>query len=100
MTLLLSFTTMSRVFSSSLPGSGVPFGGSANGVRGPTFQSGGNLFSANTGLLANPSRAAQHAANNAGALNRYEASAIGLYLAGRPSGPFSGPSRALPGFPK
>ncbi len=100
MTLLLSFTTMSRVSSSSRPGSGVPFGGSANGVRGPTFQSGGNLFSANTGLLANPSRAAQHAANNAGALNRYEASAIGLHLAGRPSGPFSGPSRALPGFPQ
>jgi hypothetical protein len=29
-----------------------------------------------------------------------EAMAIGLNLAGRPSGPFSGPSRALPGFPK
>lgn len=86
--------------SSSRPGSGVPFGGSANGMRGPTFQSGGRTISANTGLLANPSRAAQHAANNAGALTRGEASAIGLNLAGRPSGQFSGPSRALPGFPR
>jgi len=84
--------------SSSRPGS-VPFGGSANGTRGPTFQSGGRTISANTGLVANPSRAAQHAANNAGALTRNEATAIGLHLAGRPSGPFSGPSRALPGFP-
>jgi hypothetical protein len=86
--------------SSSRPGSGVPFGGSANGTRGPTFQSGGRTISANTGFLANPSRAAQHAANNAGALTLREATAIGLHLAGRPSGPFSGPSRALPGFPK
>ncbi len=89
---------MSR--SSSRPGSGVPFGGSANGTRGPTFQSGGRTISANTGLLANPSRAAQHAANNAGALTQREATSIGLHLAGRPSGPFSGPSRALPGFSK
>lgn len=78
---------MSRIMPSSRPGSG---------VRGPTFQSGGLPISSNTGFLANPSRAAQHAANNAGALNQREASAIGLHLAG----PFSGPSRALPGFPK
>lgn len=91
---------MSRISSSSRPGSGVPFGGSSNGVRGPTFQSGGRTISANTGFLANPSRAAQHAANNAGALTATEARAIGLHLAGRPSGPFSGPSRALPGFPR
>ncbi len=91
---------MSRSASSSRVGSGVPFGGSANGVRGPTFQSGGHTFSSNTGLIANPSRSAQHAANNAGALTRYEANAIGLNLAGRPSGPFSGPSSALPGFPR
>jgi hypothetical protein len=64
----------------------------------PTFQSGGRTISSNTGFLANPSRAAQHAANNAGALTRNEASAIGLQLAGRPSGPFSGPSRSLQGF--
>lgn len=79
---------------------GVAFGGSSNGIRGPTYQSGGHTFSSNTGFLANPTRAAQHAANNAGALTRSEASAIGLHLAGRPSGPFSGPSRALPGFPR
>ncbi len=91
---------MSRNSSSARPGSGVPFGGSSNGVRGPTFQSGRHTISANTGFLANPSRAAQHAANNAGALNAREARAIGLQLAGRPSGPFSGPSRALPGFPQ
>ncbi len=91
---------MPKMSSSSRPGSGVPFGGSANGARGPTFQSGGNTISRNTGFLANPSRAAQHAANNAGALTQREATAIGLHLAGRPSGPFSGPSRALPGFPK
>ena len=86
---------MSRIMPSSRHGSGVPFGG----IRGPTFQSGGRTISSDTGFLANPSRAAQHAANNAGALTRQEANAIGLHLAGRPSGPFSGPSRALPGFP-
>jgi len=91
---------MSKSSSSSRPGSGVPFGGSANGTRGPTFQSGGHKISSNKRFLANPSRAAQHAANNAGALTRSEASAIGLQLAGRPSGPYSGPSKALPGFPK
>jgi hypothetical protein len=90
----MSYSTSSRL------GSGVPFGGSSNGTRGPTFQSGGHKISVNTGFLANPSRAAQHAANNAGALTRGEAGAIGLHLAGRRSGPFSGPSRSLPGFPK
>jgi len=79
---------------------GVPFGGSSNGIRGPTYQSGGHTFSSNTGLIANPTRAAQHAANNAGALTFGEARAIGLNLSGRPSGPFSGPSTALPGFPR
>ena len=91
---------MSHTTSSARLGSGVPFGSSANGTRGPTFQSGGHKISANTGFLANPSRASQDTANNAGALTRSEATAIGLHLAGRPSGPFSGPSSALPGFPK
>ncbi len=99
-----SLQTMSRISSSSSsssrPGSGVPFGGPSNGIRGPTFQSGSHTISSNTGALANPSRAAQHAANNAGALTNREANAIGLHLAGRPSGPFSGPSRVLPGFPR
>ncbi len=91
---------MSKLSSSSRLGSGVPFGGSSNGTRGPTFHSGGHKISANTGFLANPSRSAQHATNNAGALTRSEATAIGLHLAGRSNGPFSGPSRALLGFPK
>lgn len=89
---------MSRSMSSSRLGSGVSFGGSANGVRIPTFQSGDRTISANTGFLANPSRAAQHAANNAGAITHSEASEIDLNLAGRPSGPLSGPSRSLFGF--
>jgi hypothetical protein len=37
----------------------------------------------NQGYLANPSRAAQVAANNAGALTRAEASSMGLPLGGR-----------------
>jgi len=56
----------------------------------PTFQSGGLTISSNTGFIANPSRAAQHAANNAGALTRNEASAIGLNLAGRLSRSING----------
>jgi len=37
----------------------------------------------NSGYLANPSRSAQVAANNAGALTRAEASRMGLPLGGR-----------------
>jgi hypothetical protein len=37
----------------------------------------------NQGYLANPSRSAQIAANNAGALTRAEASRMGLPLGGR-----------------
>lgn len=37
----------------------------------------------NSGYLANPTRQAQQAANNAGALTRYEASSMGLPLGGR-----------------
>jgi hypothetical protein len=37
----------------------------------------------NAGFLANPTRAAQVAANNAGALTRAEASSMGLPLGGR-----------------
>ena len=37
----------------------------------------------NSGYLANPTRSAQVAANNAGALTRYEASRMGLPLGGR-----------------
>ena len=37
----------------------------------------------NSGYLANPTRSAQVAANNAGALTSYEASRMGLPLGGR-----------------
>jgi hypothetical protein len=37
----------------------------------------------NSGFLANPSRSAQVAANNAGALTKFEASRMGLPLGGR-----------------
>jgi hypothetical protein len=47
-----------------------------------TYQSNGYTMNSN-GYLANPSRAAQVAANNAGALTRAEASSMGLPLGGR-----------------
>jgi hypothetical protein len=47
-----------------------------------TYQSNGYTMNAN-GYLANPTRAAQVAANNAGALTRAEASSMGLPLGGR-----------------
>ena len=47
-----------------------------------TYQSNGYTMNAN-GYLANPTHAAQVAANNAGALTRAEAASMGLPLAGR-----------------
>jgi hypothetical protein len=47
-----------------------------------TYQSNGYTMNSN-GYLANPTRAAQIAANNAGALNRAEASRMGLHIGGR-----------------
>jgi len=47
-----------------------------------TYQSNGYTMNSN-GYLANPTRAAQIAANNAGALTRGEASRMGLPLGGR-----------------
>ena len=47
-----------------------------------TYQSNGYTMNSN-GYLANPTHAAQVAANNAGALTRAEASSMGLPLAGR-----------------
>ncbi len=47
-----------------------------------TYQSNGHTMNAN-GYLANPSRSAQIAANNAGALTRTEATRMGLPLGGR-----------------
>ena len=47
-----------------------------------TYQSNGYTMNSN-GYLANPTHAAQVAANNAGALTRAEASSMGLSLGGR-----------------
>jgi len=47
-----------------------------------TYMSNGYMMNSN-GYLANPTRAAQVAANNAGALTRAEASRMGLPLGGR-----------------
>ena len=47
-----------------------------------TYQSNGYTMNAN-GYLANPTHAAQVAANNAGALTRTEAASMGLPLGGR-----------------
>ena len=47
-----------------------------------TYQSNGYTMNSN-GYLANPTHAAQVAANNAGALTRTEAASMGLPLGGR-----------------
>jgi hypothetical protein len=49
---------------------------------GKAYVSNGHVMN-NSGYLANPTRAAQVAANNAGALTRAEASRMGLPLGGR-----------------
>ena len=82
MTLNLSFDASAR-----LPAVGnvnVSGNYSSNG-RGPqakNYVSNGRVMN-NMGYLANPTRAAQVAANNAGALTRAEASRMGLPLGGR-----------------
>jgi len=59
------------------------FGGRPSAKSLPnTYVSNGYTMNSN-GYLANPTRAAQHAANNAGALTRYEATRMGLPLGGR-----------------
>jgi hypothetical protein len=50
--------------------------------RAKNYVSNGYVMN-NAGYLANPTHAAQVAANNAGALTRAEASSMGLPLAGR-----------------
>ncbi len=57
------------------------FGGSRPSAK-QTYVSNGYTMNAN-GYLANPSRSAQIAANNAGALTRAEASRMGMPLGGR-----------------
>jgi hypothetical protein len=54
-------------------------GGRPNSKAYPTYQSNGYIMNTN-GYLANPTRAAQVAANNAGALTRSEANRMGLTL--------------------
>ena len=57
------------------------FGGSRPAPKS-TYMSNGYRMNSN-GYLANPTRSAQIAANNAGALTRAEASRMGLSLGGR-----------------
>ena len=64
-------------------------GGAPRAPRAPhakaapfTYQSNGYTMNSN-GYLANPTHAAQVAANNAGALTRTEAASMGLPLGGR-----------------
>lgn len=57
------------------------FGGSRPSPKS-TYMSNGYQMNSN-GYLANPTRSAQIAANNAGALTRAEASRMGLPLGGR-----------------
>jgi hypothetical protein len=58
------------------------FGGGARPSPKSTYMSNGYRMNSN-GYLANPTRSAQIAANNAGALTRSEASRMGLPLGGR-----------------
>ena len=61
----------------------VKFGqSSGNAPSAKAYVSNGYVMN-NQGYLANPTRAAQAAANNAGALTRAEASRMGLPLGGR-----------------
>ena len=70
--------------SGSVSGSGTAnfsFGGSRPSPKS-TYMSNGFRMNSN-GYLANPTRSAQIAANNAGALTRTEAASMGLPLGGR-----------------
>ena len=60
----------------------VSAGGSFSSPRAKNYVSNGYVMN-NQGYLANPSHAAQVAANNAGALTRAEASSMGLPMRGR-----------------
>ena len=83
-------STSSPNFSASASGS-IQFSGpvtrsrSKLGLSAPSAKSYvSNGFTMNSnGYLANPTRAAQQAANNAGALTRSEAARMGLSLSGR-----------------
>ena len=82
MTLNLSFDASARlpaVGSVKVTGS---YSSNGRGPQAKNYVSNGRVMN-NMGYLANPTRAAQVAANNAGALTRAEASRMGLPLGGR-----------------
>ena len=69
-------------FSASASGSIQFSTGKKSAPHAKSYVSNGYTMNSN-GFLANPSRSAQIAANNAGALTRAEASSMGLPLGGR-----------------
>lgn len=79
MTLNLSFDASARL---PAVGSVKVTGSYSTSPQAKNYVSNGYVMN-NQGYLANPTRAAQHAANNAGALTRYEAASMGLPLRGR-----------------
>jgi hypothetical protein len=82
MPLNLSFSACGTA---SIPRPNVSVSGCAKYGNAPiakAYISNGRVMN-NSGYLANPSRSAQVAANNAGALTRAEASRMGLPLGGR-----------------
>lgn len=79
MTLNLSFDASARL---PAVGSVKVTGSYSSSPQAKNYVSNGYTMN-NMGYLANPTRAAQIAANNAGALTRSEASRMGLPLGGR-----------------
>lgn len=69
-------------FSASASGSIQFSTGKKSAPHAKAYVSNGHIMNSN-GFLANPSRSAQIAANNAGALTRAEAASMGLPLGGR-----------------
>ena len=80
MSLNLSFCGTASIPRPNIAVSGCIKYGSSPSAK--AYVSNGHVMN-NSGYLANPSRAAQVAANNAGALTRAEASRMGLPLGGR-----------------
>ena len=81
MTLNLSFNASARLPVANVKVSG-SYSSNGHGPQAKAYISNGHVMN-NAGYLANPTRAAQVAANNAGALTRSEASRMGLPLGGR-----------------
>jgi hypothetical protein len=80
MSLNLSFCGTASIPRPNIAVSGCIKYGSSPSAK--AYVSNGHVMN-NSGYLANPSRSAQVAANNAGALTRAEASRMGLPLGGR-----------------